>query len=222
MLSKWRTVKATSDKMDTRNIVNTLSMNVVAGSDTTAIALRSVVYYTCRNPEKKRKLLEELDEADREGLLSSPVSYKESTTHLRYLDAVLKEAMRLHPSIGLLLERTVPPEGATICGVDLPGGMSRPRILAPYSAIMHGAGHGELTSSLPGTIVGINPWVLNYDARNFEKPEEFIPERWLEGDEAKLKQQETILNFNFGAGARFCMGKNISMVEVSINNMQLI
>ena len=50
------------------------------------------------------------------------MSYKESLDHLPYFDAVLKEAMRVHPSIGLLMERHVPPEGATICGVDLPGG----------------------------------------------------------------------------------------------------
>lgn len=63
-------------------------------SDTTAIALRSVIYNLCRNPVKLEKMLAELDAADRENKLSDPVSFKEAQTHLPYFGAVLKEAMR--------------------------------------------------------------------------------------------------------------------------------
>lgn len=185
--------------MDTGSIVVHTSGNVFAGSDTTAIALRAVIYYICRNPDKKAKMLAELNDADRKGLLSSPVSYKESSTHLPYFDAVLKEAMRLHPSVGLLMERHCPPEGATFCGYNLPG----------------------------GTIVGINPWALNYDPKNFADPERFVPERWLEPEsevaedrefvaetEGELKARENMLMFNFGGGARTCQGKHISLMEM--------
>lgn len=77
-----------------------------------------------------------------------------------YLQAVLKEAMRIHPAVGLLLERVVPREGCEIAGVKLP----------------------------PGTIVGINPWVLHHDPQVWgEDVHIFRPERWLEADPAQLK-----------------------------------
>ena len=83
------------------------------------------------------KAVEEIDNADRQGALSQPISYKEATSSLPYLGAVVKEAMRLHPSVGFLMERHTPPQGATICGQYVPG----------------------------GTIVGINPWVTPQPGR---------------------------------------------------------
>ena len=59
-----------------------------------------------------KKLVAQIDEADQSGKLSDPIRYKEAITHLPYLDAIIKEAMRLHPSVGLLLESHVPPGGA--------------------------------------------------------------------------------------------------------------
>lgn len=150
MLSRWHNVKSTDPlKMTTRDIIVHLSTNVFAGSDTTAIALRSVVYNLCKNHEAMAKVRAEIDEADGKGLLTHPVRYKEVTAHLPYFCAVLKEAMRLHPSVGLIMERHVPPQGANICGKEIPG----------------------------GTIVGINPWVLNYDESLFGRPESFEPSR---------------------------------------------
>ncbi|KAL2000136.1 hypothetical protein VTN02DRAFT_3523 [Thermoascus thermophilus] len=186
MLSRWMAIHhADPEKLSTRDIVVHLSTNVFAGSDTTAIALRAVIYFLIRHPEKMAKVRAELDAADREGKLSSPVSYRESITHLPYLGAVLKESMRLHPSVGLILERHVPRSGATICGRHIPG----------------------------GTIVGINAWVLHRDPHVFPDPDSFIPERWIESPEEKLKEMDQSF-FVFGSGSRTCIGKNISLMEM--------
>ena len=91
-------------------------MLIQTGSDTTAIALRAVIYYLCRNPKCMAQVVQEIDRADKEGKLSTPISYKDSTTALPYFNAVLKEAMRIHPSVGFLMERHVPPEGVEING----------------------------------------------------------------------------------------------------------
>jgi len=90
-----------------------------------------------------------------ENKLSNPIKYKEASNHLHYLNAVIKEAMRIHPGFGLLLEPYVPERAATICGQLIPGNI----------------------------IVGINAWVLRYDEKVFPKPEKFTPERWLESSE---------------------------------------
>lgn len=186
MLSRWAATKNKDPlKMCTRDIIVHLSTNVFAGSDTTAIALRAAIYFLIKNPEKMQKTLAEIDAADQEGKLSEPISYKESITHLPYTCAVIKEAMRLHPSVGLLMERHVPPQGAEICGKYIPG----------------------------GTIVGINPWVLQHDPNVYEDPETFLPERWLTADAEKLARMETSF-ISFGAGSRTCVGKNISLMEM--------
>lgn len=94
-----------------------------AGSDTTAIALRAVVYFLCKNPDKLHKLQSELDEAESDGRLSEPITYAEAM-NLPYLQAVLKEAMRLHPSTGFTMARVVPKGGTVLLGHSLPEGVS--------------------------------------------------------------------------------------------------
>ena len=93
MLSRWAYVKSSDpDKMNTRDIVVHLSTNVFAGSDTTAIALRAIVYFLCRHPQACEKMVAELDAIDSKGQLSDPISYKEASTLLPYMGAIVKEA----------------------------------------------------------------------------------------------------------------------------------
>ncbi|KAJ9204907.1 hypothetical protein DTO166G4_7697 [Paecilomyces variotii] len=186
MLSRWMAIHQTDpEKLSTRDVIVHLSTNVFAGSDTTAIAMRAILYLLLRHPEKLAKVRDEIDRADREGKLSNFISYRESLSSLPYVGAVIKEAMRLHPSVGLILERHVPKQGVTLCGKHIPG----------------------------GTVVGINAWVIHHDANIFPDPESFIPERWIESSEERLKIMEQSY-FVFGSGSRTCIGKNISLMEM--------
>ncbi|KAF3055255.1 Pisatin demethylase [Daldinia childiae] len=187
MLTKWYALNQNGSQwMTTKHLVAHLSANVYGGSDTTSIALRSIFYYLGKNKDKMRKLVEEIDGAAAAGNLSQPVSFKEANMHLPYLNAVIKEGMRIHPSAGLIYERYVPSGGDTICGKYIPG----------------------------GTVVGINPWVTQYDPEVFPDPESFIPERWLDSTEEQLKRMEQSF-FNFSAGSRTCLGRHIAMIEMS-------
>lgn len=130
-----------------------------AGSDTTAISLRSLFYYLCKNPRTYDKVVDEILSFDARGELSEYVTYHEGQ-RLSYFQACVREALRMHPAVGQLLERVVPSEGTTIDGVFLPG----------------------------GTIVGMNPWVAARDKAVYgSDPEVFRPERWIEADEKTLK-----------------------------------
>jgi hypothetical protein len=61
-----------------------------AGSDTTAIGMRSVFYHLMRNKQVYDTIMEEIDIATKEGRLSSPVKYAQAIK-LPYLCACIKE-----------------------------------------------------------------------------------------------------------------------------------
>ncbi|KAK9446818.1 cytochrome P450 family protein [Limtongia smithiae] len=159
--------------------------NVAAGSDTTAISLRTVFYNLMKHPQCTRALRHEIDTMASEGKISSPVTYRESLT-MPYLQAVLKESFRIHGATGFPLERIVPSSGATINGKYFPA----------------------------GSVVGVNSWVLHYDKEIYgDDVETFRPERWLVEEDQYRKMDRCI--FSFGGGARTCIGKNISIMEMS-------
>ncbi|KAK4548038.1 hypothetical protein LTR36_010758 [Oleoguttula mirabilis] len=186
MLDRFRVFKDGKQVMSDSELLSHASSNIFAGADTTAASLRAVFYYLCRNSQAHQKLLAEIDEADRKGELSDPVTFTEAQD-LKYFQAVVKEALRMHPAVGLLMERVVPEGGADVGGVWLS----------------------------EGTIIGMNSWVAARDRAVYgEDAYEFRPERWLEADEIQLKLMDR--NFlAFGAGARTCLGKNISLLEMS-------
>ncbi|KAB2106428.1 hypothetical protein AG0111_0g5308 [Alternaria gaisen] len=160
--------------------------NMTAGSDTTAISLSAILYYMLKNPQTFEALRQEVDERQREGRIGHYITFKESQD-MPYLQAVMKEALRMHPATGLPLERVVPAEGATICDRFFP----------------------------EGTIVGINSWVAHRDTSVFGPDANmFRPERWLDADKEKLSLMERSW-MPFGLGSRTCIGRHISQLEMS-------
>ncbi|KAJ5585632.1 cytochrome P450 [Penicillium hetheringtonii] len=182
----WLRGEETKGKpMSNRDMMNHLSNNLLAGSDTTAISLRAIIYFTIQNPAVYKRLQEEIDEADKAGKLSEYVTYAECL-ELPYLQAVMKEAMRCHPGVSYPLERIVPEGGTNLCGTHLEA----------------------------GTIVGINPAVMHHNQDIFgEDADVFRPNRWIDSSEEKLKLMDRHL-MTFGYGSRTCIGKNISIMEM--------
>jgi len=200
MLDRFKKTKDDGQVLMTdTDLLSAASGNVFAGSDTTAISLRATLYYLMNNPTCMQKLVNEIDEMDRQGKLSDIVSFAESN-QMPYLQACLKEAMRMHPAVGMLLERVVPEGGVTIEGRYIPA----------------------------GTIVGVNPWVVSRDRVVYgPDADDFRPERWLDawkqaeledaqGEEGRRKLKLMERNFlAFGTGSRTCLGKNVSLMEMN-------
>jgi hypothetical protein len=67
--------------------------NIIAGSDTTAIILCSILYYLIKYPRTMEKLRAEIREKEEKGEYSEKVTFKESLG-MPYFQAVMKEAMR--------------------------------------------------------------------------------------------------------------------------------
>lgn len=167
-------------------IAGACTQNIFAGSDTTSITLTATLFNIVKRPDVLCKLRAELDQAIQKGELSDPPLFSE-TQKLIYFQAVLKESLRVHPAVGLPLWREVPSGGAIISGKHFPA----------------------------GTNVGVNPWVAHRNHQVWGPDAEiFRPERWLESSEYQLREMNA-LYMPFGLGSRTCIGKNISLLEVS-------
>ncbi|KAK1636086.1 cytochrome P450 [Colletotrichum phormii] len=92
------------------------SIIIIAGSETTATLLSGMTYLLLKNPEKMKKLVNEVRTTfDKE----SDVDLT-SVNKLTYMLACLDEALRVYPPVPTGLPRTVPEGGATIRGEFLP------------------------------------------------------------------------------------------------------
>lgn len=118
-----------------------------AGHETTACLLSWTWYVLARRDDVQRGLLEELE---RENVQpgDSPAALVE---RLPYMQAVLKEVLRLYPPAYGFGRRAL-----------------RPTTVGDYVV----AG---------GTTVLMSPWAMHRDATYFEHPERFAPERWENG-----------------------------------------
>ena len=108
---------------------------------------------------------------------------------LVFTRAVLSEAMRLFPPAYLVGRRA-------LCDYAVPG---TNYVLAA------------------GTVVILSQYLLHRDERFWDAPEEFRPERWLEGSsrsdaEAGLPRR-SFAYFPFGAGPRICIGEQFAWME---------
>ncbi|KPM34793.1 hypothetical protein AK830_g11789 [Neonectria ditissima] len=172
------------EKINKDDIISSAVANISAGSDTTSISLTSVIYNLCKFLDVLAKLRNELEDAVTAGDITDPITFKQAQ-NLPYLQAVVKEALRIHPATGLTLGRVVPEGGATIAKRFFPA----------------------------GTTVGINAWVAGRNKVVYgEDVEVFRPERWLE-DMETVKRREAYF-MTFGSGPRTCFGKNISLLEM--------
>ncbi|KAM0283725.1 hypothetical protein ACHAQH_002314 [Verticillium albo-atrum] len=157
--------------------------NIVAGSDTTATSLSGILYHLLKEPTTLARLRTEIDE-------SSDGSRHVSWTHsqkMPYLQAVIKEALRLHTAVALPMERVVPEGGVAIGDHFFPD----------------------------GTLVGINPWVYHRNTAIFgPDAHTFNPDRWLTDDASSLSAMNKNL-ISFGAGARTCIGRHIAHLQMA-------
>lgn len=145
-------------KFTQAHIVASCISNIVAGSDTTAISLSAILYHLLRTRQCLERLRDEIDTFQSNGLLSDQPTFKE-TQQMPYLQAVIKEALRMHPATGLPLERVVPRGGIEIAGRLFP----------------------------EGSIVGVNTWVEHRKPVMFgDDADVFRPERWLIDDAETL------------------------------------
>ncbi len=124
------------DALDDTELRDQLVTLLLAGHETTASALSWALYEVGRDPE----LMSRCQQAAREG-------------DDALLDAVLKESMRLHPVIPMVVRTLMKP--ATIAGIDVPAGAT----IGPSIIMAHqkSANHADPWRFRPERFLGQNP-----------------------------------------------------------------
>ncbi|XP_020213364.1 cytochrome P450 71A1 [Cajanus cajan] len=129
---------------------------IIGGSDTTSTNLEWAIAELLKNPNTMKKAQEEVR---RVVGINSRVD-ENCVNQMNYLKCVVKETMRLHPPVPLLLARETA-SSVKLREYDIP----------------------------PKTMVFINAWSIQRDPKLWDNPEEFIPERF-ENSQVDLKGQD--------------------------------
>ncbi|XP_023883927.1 geraniol 8-hydroxylase-like [Quercus suber] len=125
----------------------------IAGNDTTSATLEWTMAELIHNPEVLSKAKEELNQIIGKG---NPVE-ESDIARLPYLQAIVKETFRLHPTVPLLLPRKAEAD-VEIQGFTVPKGAQ----------------------------VLVNAWAIGRDSSIWENPNSFKPERFM-GSEIDVK-----------------------------------
>jgi cytochrome P450 len=162
----------------------------IAGSDTVATSLRAAILYIASDASIVQRIRAELAAAGVSPTrpTTSILSYADAR-NIRYLVAVVREVLRIHPPAIATMEKQLGPEDDV-----LPDG----RVIPARTII-----------ALSLTAILRDPETWGDDA------EVFRPERWLEdvGEERK-RGMDRAHELIFGSGRFICLGREIAMMHI--------
>ncbi len=157
VLSRLLVADPTQSDAELRDHLVTL---LLAGHETTATTLAWTLHDLARRPDVQRRVQRAVDDGDE-----------------HYLEATVKESMRLRPVIAHVARRLTEP--VRVGGYDLPAGV----------------------------IAFPSIYLVQHTAAIYPSPDEFRPERFLDGTPPPATW------IPFGGGIRRCLGAALAMVE---------
>ncbi|KAJ7450853.1 cytochrome P450 [Mycena latifolia] len=190
------------ETMPERDVISECMGHMVAGTDTTSISLSYFLWELTRRQDILRKLQQEID-----SVMPDPSAIPDIKilNGMEYLNAFIKEGLRLYGAAPSLLERVIP---ATISKNGAPADFDLMGFALPA-----------------GTIVSTQAWSMHREPSVFPSPETFLPERWLpayaasesessadaEREAARLARMASHM-MPFGTGSRICGGMNLAHI----------
>ncbi|XP_026460921.1 cytochrome P450 71A1-like [Papaver somniferum] len=130
-----------------RNNIKAILMDMfIGGSDTSARTMEWAMAELIKNPKVMKKAQDEV----RRVVGKKSTVEEDDINQMAYLKCIVKEILRLHPSLPNLIPRATT-KGTQIAGYDIP----------------------------PNTSVFINAWAIQRDPNIWEDAEEFRPERFI-------------------------------------------
>ncbi|KAL1834797.1 hypothetical protein ACET3Z_004448 [Daucus carota] len=165
---------------------------ILAGRDTSSVALSWFFWLVTKNPRVEEKILTEICAVlmdsrgkDTSKWLEDPLVFEE-VDRLIYLKAALSETLRLYPS--------VPEDSKHVVADD---------ILPDGTVVLAGS---SITYSIYSS--GRMKYIWGEDCL------EFRPERWLTADETKFETKDQFKFVSFNAGPRICLGKDLAYLQM--------
>ena len=175
MLLNARDAESPNQRMSDQQIRDEALTLLLAGHETTAIALSWTLDLLARHEIVLQKLQAEIDAE----LGDSPPAAAD-IARLPFTKMVFTEAMRLYPPAYII------------------GRQALTEIEIAHTCIPKGA-----------TIL-MSPYLIHHDARFYDQPEQFNPDRWRH---KAIESLPKYAYFPFGGGARICIGEHFAWME---------
>uniref|UniRef100_M4EDN2 Cytochrome P450 78A5 n=1 Tax=Brassica campestris TaxID=3711 RepID=M4EDN2_BRACM len=178
------------EKLSDSDMIAVLWEMIFRGTDTVAILVEWVLARMVLHQDIQAKLFKEIASVTSNNTRSLSDS---DISKLPYLQAIVKETLRLHP----------------------PG-----PLLSWARLAIHDVNVGP--NLIPaGTIAMVNMWSITHDAKIWTDPEVFKPERFTEGEDVSIMGSDLRLA-PFGAGSRVCPGKAMGLATIHLWVAQMI
>ncbi|KAI0967345.1 cytochrome protein [Xylaria arbuscula] len=175
-------------EMKDDELASNADLIMLAGSETTATLLSGVTYWLLKTPHALKRVTQEIRETFKS---DDEITFDDTRAKLPYLMACLQEGLRIFPPLPLGMLRVVP-DGppVQIAGVMVP---AKTQVSVPQLAAFR-------------------------SPRNYYRPQEFLPERWLPESISDPKSpffnDRREIHKPFSVGRRDCIGQNLAMHEM--------
>ncbi|CAI8602191.1 unnamed protein product [Vicia faba] len=160
----------------------------MAGTDTSATTIEWAMVELINNPDVMEKARQEIDLITQKSRLIQESDLPE----LPYLQAIVKETLRIHPTAPIIGRQTS--ENCVVYGYDVPA----------------------------ETILFLNLWSMGRDTKLWENPLEFKPERFMSEDIKFDVRGQNFQFMPFGTGRRACPGTSLALQVVPTNLAAMI
>ncbi|KAJ8774576.1 hypothetical protein K2173_017022 [Erythroxylum novogranatense] len=175
-------------KLSDSDMIAVLWEMVFRGTDTVAILLEWVLARMVLHQDIQAKAQAEID-----GVVGSSRSVCDSDIqHLSFLQAIVKETLRVHPPGPLLSWARLAINDVHLGGSFIPA----------------------------GTTAMVNMWAITHDKEEWAEPEKFKPERFIDEDVNIMGSDLRLAPF--GSGRRVCPGKALGLATVHLWLAQLL
>nr|KYP70575.1 Cytochrome P450 93A3 [Cajanus cajan] len=173
-------------KLDKDNIKAFIMDILVAGTDTSAVTMEWGMAELINNPRVLEKARHEIDSV----IGKSRIVEESDIVNLPYLQAIVKETLRIHPAGPLIFRESS--RSDVVCGYNIPA----------------------------KTRLFINVWAIGRDPIHWESPLEFRPERFIENGPSQSQLDVRGQHYHlipFGSGTRVCPGTSLALQVVHVN-----
>jgi cytochrome P450 len=174
-------------------------MHLFQGHDTTAASMNFTCFMIASHPEVQRKLHEEIDRVF--GQDCDRPCTMEDINELEYLERVIKETLRLFPSVPFIAREVQEDFMHSRC------------LSITLSDCYYISRFTDNHKILKGSTAVVFIYYLHRDAKYFPNPDKFDPDRFLPENSVDRPAYAYI---PFSAGSRNCIGQRFAMLEEKI------